>query len=256
MVKGKEKVKGAGKPVTFSFDSLESQHEETLEQSTAPNEPMIEAHVVEETAKLEAALDRKDSKGTLFDPAIHAVNRDGDPSVTSLGKFRRKKGLSVLTESVALTDVKERAAARAAGQLAADLMIHSAIMLGGPEWNPRGTKDAELTAIEFNEHENLRRAFADYFEAKGISDFPPGVGLSIAVSGYMVPRFAGGKETRSRVAKVRDWFKGKFANIRKRKEDKKDAAHVDSGDHPIRKDDAGETIGGADDAEKPGGVGT
>jgi hypothetical protein len=73
---------------------------------------------------------------------------------------------------------------RAAGILAAQTLIALGVTVGGEEFKPITD---EKTGT--NEQDNLTMAFANYFEVKGITDIPAGVALSIAVAGYIVPRF-------------------------------------------------------------------
>ncbi len=230
---------------SFSFDSLDEVHENIQEESSAPNVAAIDAQqsATVETAKI--ASGNTDKAGTIFDPKLHAVNSDGEPSLTPLGKFRKKRG----TSSVSTTNKEliaqqqtdaQKAAARAAGQLAADMMIGSCVTLLGEEWIPIGETGKQEPAT-FNEHENLRRAFGDYFAAKNISDFPPGMALSIALTSYMMPRFAAGKETQTRLAKAKIWITEKFNGMKKR--GKKNAAQSNTGNDGERKDNAGKENG-------------
>jgi hypothetical protein len=62
----------------------------------------------------------------------------------------------------------------------------------------------------------LESAFGDYFEATGKTDIPPGMALTVAIGGYMLPRFTMPK-TRSRMGKVKDWFVKKLADRKLRK---------------------------------------
>jgi hypothetical protein len=222
----------------FSFGSLEDVHETIQEDSPLPNLAAIEAQSASTVETAKAAEGHKDSLGVVFDPKIHAVNAQGEPSKTPLGKFRKRRGLSsVETQNKALIaqqqTAEQKAAARAAGQLAADLLIGSAVTILGNEWVPVGEGGKQEPA-KFNEHENLRRAFGDYFVAKNISDFPPGIALSIAMTSYIMPRVVAGPETKSKLAKAKAWLVEKYENMRK-----KDAAQPDSGDNRERKDDTG-----------------
>ncbi len=246
------------KTSAFSFDSIEDIHEEIQEESSAPSTAAMEAAqeiVVEKAKETEGT---KDSKGVVFDPKLHAVNSEGEPSKTPLGKFRKRRGLS--TVSMTNKAIKEqqqtaeqKQSARVAGQLAADMFVGTAVTVFGEEWIPVGPKGKQEVAT-FNEHENLRRAFSDYFEAKGISDFPPGMALSIAVTGYMIPRLAGGKETKSRLAKAKVWITEKYQAMKDRS--KKDAAQPDTGDDRKRKDDTSEAASGDKFSEKSGRAST
>lgn len=234
----------------FTFDSLESVHDDIQEASPLPNEPAIAAHGEETATKLKAASGALDKQGVKFDPAIHAVNADGEPSKTPLGKFRRKRGTSkVESTSKALVTEQKKAQARAAGNVCADALIGSCIMFLGPEWQPIGGK--EIKAADYDERQVLRAAFADYFEAKNFTDFPPGLAFSLILSAYMVPRFTAGKETKTRLKKAKNWFSEKWTAMQdKRKE--KHAAQPDTRNNGKRKDDASETNGSPKQTERTG----
>lgn len=230
---------GDNKSVTFEFDSVDDVHDEILDASPEPNKEAIAAHAKQEKDALAVQASNADKAGTIFDSAIHAVDKDGEPSVTPLGKFRKKRGVSkVEAKTAAAQTIQDQAAARAAGQLAADMLVGSAVVLLGEEWIPVGLS-GEQEPIKFDEHSNLRRAFGDYFVAKNIKDFPPGIALSIAVSSYAGARLAGGKETKSRLSKAWVWTSEKFTKMFSK--GKKDAAHDNSGHNRVREDDAGKT---------------
>ena len=220
--------------IEFSFGNVDAIHDEILDASPDPNLEVIAAHSVEEEQTLREQVRDTDKDGTIFNADIHAVNKDGDPSVTPTGKFRKKRGSIVATKTVAAQTIQDEAAARAAGHLAADMMIGTAVVLLGDEWIPVGVT-GEQEPIKFDEHSNLRRVFGEYFVAKNISDFPPGIALSIAVSSYAGARLAGGKETKSRLSEAWAWTSDKFKKWFGK--EKADAPHDNSRDNGIRKDD-------------------
>ena len=209
--------------INLPFDDLEDVHVQILDESSDATLSAVE-HYDEEQAEQSTETD---ADGITFDPELHATDREGKPSLTPLGKFRKKRGASkVATKSDAVKKAQDENAARAAGVLAADMMIIGCVNLLGPEWAPIG-KEGEQAPVEFNEHDNLRRAFGDYFVARNISDFPPGIALTMALSSYAIPRFVGGKETKTRLAKVKIWFADKWNSVRRKR---KDAAQSSSGD--------------------------
>lgn len=228
----------------FSFDSLASVHDDILDKSPDPNIAAIEAKQTMLGESTETREGQKDSFGTLFDPKLHAVDREGNPSKTSLGRYRKRRGLSkVSITSQQLVDAKKakekKESAQATGMLAADLLIGSCVQLLGDEWIPVGSDGKPQEAIHFDEHSNMRRAFGNYFEAKGFDSFPPWVELNIALTAYMVPRLVAGKETKTKLSKVRDWVSAKWKKWTKPK-DKKDASQPDSRDNGKRENDTGE----------------
>ena len=61
--------------------------------------PQAEEHVIENEKKKQAELDNIDEQpqtspsGDKFDASIHVMGKDGKPSMTKTGKFRKKKGV-------------------------------------------------------------------------------------------------------------------------------------------------------------------
>lgn len=223
-------------PIEFSFDDISESHDGILDDSPEANPEAIAAHAEEEKTKLREQANNIDKDGTFFDAKIHAVDKDGNASLTVLGKFRKKRGFSkVATQTPGAKIIQDQVAARAAGQLAADMVIGGAVALLGPEWIPIG-EDGKQETLKFDEHSNLRRAFGDYFVAKNITDFPPGIALTIAMSSYAGARLAAGKETKSRLSKAWSWTSEKFNKLFSKA--KENAAHADTRDNGIRKDDS------------------
>jgi len=223
----------------FSFDKLDDIHEAIQDESSEPKQSAVDAAQAETVEQVKAAQGNTDSAGTVFDPKLHAVSGDGEPSITPSGKFRKRRGVSKVSMTNAglqeqQQTAENKAAARAAGQLAADMLVGSAVTMLGDEWIPVGTS-GDQEPIKFDEHANLRRAFGDYFEAKGIHDFPPGIALSIAMTSYIMPRVAAGPETKTKLAKAKIWLVEKFNSIKKGREN--NATQPDSGNDRERKDD-------------------
>ncbi len=126
-----------------------------------------------------------DSTGTIFDENIHAVNRNGEPSYTKSGRFRKKARKVVDRESVgqeerAEIEQYERAAA---GTVATIEMI--GVMLGGDSF--RYIKDKKM---RIDERAAGVDAFTNYYREYGITDFPPGIALTLWGLTYALPRFA------------------------------------------------------------------
>ncbi len=126
-----------------------------------------------------------DSTGTIFDENIHAVNRNGEPSYTKSGRFRKKARKVVDRESVsneerAEIEQYERAAA---GTVATIEMV--GVMLGGDSF--RYIKDKKM---RIDERAAGVDAFTNYYKEYGITDFPPGIALTLWGLTYALPRFA------------------------------------------------------------------
>ncbi len=126
-----------------------------------------------------------DSTGTIFDENIHAVNRNGEPSYTKSGRFRKKARKVVDRESVSKEerDEIEQYERAAAGTVATIEMI--GVMLGGDSF--RYIKDKKMRV---DERAAGVDAFTNYYKEYGITDFPPGIALTLWGLTYALPRFA------------------------------------------------------------------
>jgi hypothetical protein len=244
MAKDKDKTPESNSD-PFNFDNLTAVHNELQEQSSDPNVEAIAAHTAKQVESVaDKSEGRKpnsgtvDSTGASFDPSIHAVNAEGEPSVTPKGKFRKKRGVSksvISQTSDAVKAAQEQQqrenAARAAGRVAVDMSIQSLTMLLGPEWEP-----VQQNGID--ERQNLHNAFGDYFVAKDINDFPPGVALSIVCMAYALPRLTTGTETKTRLSKAKIWFNDKMKSMKRKR---KNGAQSDSGNDGKRENDTSKT---------------
>lgn len=121
-----------------------------------------------------------DSAGDEFDPEIHILKRDGTPSYTKSGRFR-KKVTRKKTETE--PDAPNPYLAAAIGTVATIEM--AAVTLGGDEFRYIKDKKAGI-----DERQTGIDTFAQYYEAKGIEDFPPGIALAIWAIAYAGPRLA------------------------------------------------------------------
>lgn len=165
---------------------------------------------------------KRDKNGILFDAGRHTG------SMLKNGSWReRKKRTSTVSAGPAPVDPSIAAAqqsellkqqSRAAGIAAAHLTFMSCVAVGGREWQPRD--------IPLDERATLEQAYGDYFMAKNITDFPPGVALAIALTMYAAPRFVM-PETRTRLSKVKTWFAARIANAKLKREAKKRGIGVD-----------------------------
>ena len=144
--------------------------------------------------------------GEKFDPTLHVTNADGSPRLTKHGKFRLRPGRRASLNRPDEPPQKDESLTLAA-ETAASIYINSGIVIFGPEWLPDAAK---------MEREQLVSAFEAYFEAKGITDIPPGVALTIALFGYAAPRLYM-PETQSRISRAIEWTKIKFAWMRFRR---------------------------------------
>lgn len=129
-----------------------------------------------------------DAEGTVFDPAIHSIRRDGSPSITKTGKFRRRKGADKIQSpqgprsqinipGAGTLDLDEPSPLAKTAALG---YIQTGVTLFGPEWLPDAAK---------KEQEFLTHAFHEFFEAHEMDDLPPGLALAVACFAYAAPRF-------------------------------------------------------------------
>jgi hypothetical protein len=194
--------------------------------------PEVQEHALDQEkliaeGKAAQYADLKDADGNSFDPAIHKTNKAGEPTLSKLGKLIKKPGrkpgqsggkqesfvagVSDKPTPQAQQDAKNRLQARASGTMTANLLLQIGIVAGGEEWHPRSDP-----SIGLDEKKMLEDAFADYFEATGKTDLPPGIALSVAVGAYALPRFTMPK-TRSRLSKAKDAIKKWWINRKLKK---------------------------------------
>ncbi len=183
----------------FSLDD-----EETSTSSATPTTPDAAAHAQEiinaspdvqehaikavtDSAQQADAAVELDKNGVKFDATKHTGTKLKD------GSWRKKKG-SVLGSTPAekkplagatpMLTPEQEGMSRAAGAAAINLVFGTMTQLFGDEWQPR-TK----AVAGYDERELMQTAAGDYCVAKGITDFPPGVTLSILGFGYFIARF-------------------------------------------------------------------
>lgn len=147
-----------------------------------------------------------------FDPAIHAVDKDGNPRRRGDGSYALKRGRKAGNgagqprpatgqNAPAPEAVQEAREADEAAKTAANLTIWGGVAIFGEDFRPSK-----------GEPEMLHHAYRDYFAAKGVTKLPPELGLVVALSAYVLPRLAQ-PTVRTRAAtiglKIRDFF-GKF----------------------------------------------
>lgn len=225
------------KPEPEKSEQIETPDEQTsdstpldqIANTLADSMPEVQQHAIDqEQANVEQQQaewsEYRDTDGNPFDPNIHKTNKDGEPTLSPKGKLikkpgRKKGGANNASQSVigVKSEPKqspEQAAAvqaRASGTMAANLLMTLGVVVGGEEWHP--VKDPNTG---MDEKLMLETAFADYFEATGKTDIPPGMALTAAIGGYMLPRFTMPK-TQSRMQKLKGWFVQKLADRKLRK---------------------------------------
>lgn len=183
-------------------DEVAAAGADLLGQMSDVSEHAIAQH---ENATAEAAANvEKDDFGTPFDPAIHTgtklksgkwrekKNPGGRPG-SIIGKSSRQK--TAETTATASTGIDETAA-RAAGIAVAHTIVNVCSVAISKEWNFKKEPDEQAM---------LEKAWGDYFVAKNITEFPPGVALVMAMGAYAAPRFTM-PETQQKAGKVKTWL--------------------------------------------------
>jgi len=151
-----------------------------------------------------------DSSGTVFDPEVHAVKRDGSPSYTKSGRFRKVRRPNGAANKVEAEPEDHRYRVAAQGTVAAIEML--GVMLGGDAFRYIKDKKAKI-----DERAAGIDAWEEYFRANDIEDFPPGIVVAIWAITYAAPRF-GDPTVRKRLSslgakvvkgakRLRKWFK-------------------------------------------------
>lgn len=206
-----------------SIKSNESSELESVSLDSVSNEfsstmPDVQEHALEQE-RISAVDTRdkyselKDRKGNPFDPSLHKTNAAGEPVLTATGKLSIKPGrkdgspTKAAKSSISAVSITESARekeqkARIAGIAAANMLTTLGMTFGYDEWRP-------IKQDGIDEQQNLNTAFGDYFVAKNIDDFPPGLALTIAVCGYVLPRFTM-PQTKERAGglylKIKKWY--------------------------------------------------
>lgn len=191
-------------------------------QEIANASPEVQQHAIDEAARQSAASEAEipvDSKGVKFDSKIHTGSK------LKSGEWRTRKTASTLNVpkkskaqsgggELVMTELQEQKA-RMAGAAAASMMFASLTQFFGDEWQPRTEKEAG-----FDERKLMGDAFGDYFVAKNISDFPPGVTLAFVTLGYFCARLNMPK-TKEKVSTFKTWCALRYARYKLKKEFKK-----------------------------------
>lgn len=222
------KEEGGGEPssagLTANIESIANELSESMPEVQAH---AIEQEIISENEKLAQYSHLKDTDGNSFDPTIHKTNKAGEPTLSTKGKLIKKPGRKPnvgtapksQTSSVVggaqgasiESDAHARMQARASGTMAANLVLQIGIVAGGEEWHPRRDEQSGL-----DEKMMLENAFADYFEATGKTDIPPGMALTVAIGAYALPRFTMPK-TQSRLDKLKKGIKQWWINRKLKK---------------------------------------
>ena len=191
-----------------SFEEIKVTESSELSDIDEITEPIDVAIDVPPPPTDEGAL--LDSSGTVFNPDLHQTKRDGSPSYTKSGRFRKIRRPNGAKQAPELPQDDHRYRTAAEGTVAAVEML--GVMLGGDAF--RYIKDRKA---KIDERAAGVDAWAAYFEAHDIEDFPPGIVVAIWAITYAAPRFgdptvrqrfkAIGTKLGKAAKRVRKWFK-------------------------------------------------
>lgn len=192
---------------TPAYKSVGSTHRNTGEQPRENRSPdSVDYESIGQTAGIGGGYDDglggqyiTDAAGSVFDPAIHSA-KDGKPTLTKRGNFRKKKGVSPSQSPNTELD-PQILAAQQAGKVSAELVFTLGQTVFGREWAPKVQPSHGV-----DEPRMLTDAFAQYYLATGVREIPPWAGLAIALSAYSIPRLRG-EETLTRLARIKQWLK-------------------------------------------------
>jgi hypothetical protein len=196
-----------------------------ISQMPEPQEHAIAAAEAERIAKqptIETDGANVDDFGTVFNPEIHTGSKlkngawrerktKKEGAKTSKSFVAASKNAANNSQDLPQANPQEQQA-RAAGVAAAAALVTIGTMIGGEEWYPQKEP--------LDEMQNLSDAFGNYFVAKNVQDFPPGVALCFAVAMYAAPRFTQPK-TQTRVASFKNWVSLRVARWKIKKEFRK-----------------------------------
>lgn len=131
-----------------------------------------------------------------FDPLVHAVNPDGTPKRKVDGSYAlkrgRKSGVAPSPSSAPVAAQEVTINTDEAARQSCNMLINGAVLLFGEQWEPRDKDEAK----------GLQISFKNYFDARGVPNVPPEVGLAVAVLAYSLPRITHEK-TVSRFAVIK-----------------------------------------------------
>lgn len=162
----------------------------------------------------------KDSKGDIFDPAIHAVGEDGKPKLTpkkgQFAKIRLPKDKPVPSGMVSgPTPQAITANQRATAIVISGVFIQTGCVIFGDEWQPEKTQ-------KYDEKAYLIESTEEYLRVSGMETLPPWLLLVVAYGSYGLKRFTR-PQTKTVLQKMGDWFNGIVGRIYNRLKGRKNA---------------------------------
>lgn len=200
-----------------------SEHAINASQDKLESQPSDETH--------QSDGDR-DSSGEVWNTDVHSPTKQK----TKAGVWRRKRGAGSNKSTVVLPDqrakIQEQARetaknnARMAGSAAANSIFLLGTMFGGEEWRPITVDSNGVTFEPIDEKRMMSEAFSEYMLAKGVTDFPPGLTLTMALMSYVAPRLVMPK-TKERMKGIKGWIALRIAKRKIKKAFKKQGIDAD-----------------------------
>lgn len=217
-----------GQPSSAESADISAIADNIISEMPEVQEHAIHTENMQQQQKMAEWADLRDTDGNSFDPKIHKTNKAGEPTLSTKGKLIKKPGRKAKPESERPQSVIGPSAgthtpaaptesevakqmARASGTVAANMVMQIGIVAGGEEWQPMKDEETGL-----DEKALMESAWADYFEATGKQDIPPGMALTVVMLGYILPRFTMPK-TQTRLQKLKTWISEKWANRKLKK---------------------------------------
>lgn len=202
------------------------------------NEALEQSAPVDQTGPIDATPDRSECQSlptagavTLsaivsahegshpgFDPAIHAVADDGTPKRRADGSYALKRGrksghsnslppktgataTAIKTDSETVTDNGPvKIAPDEMARQSANMVVNLAVWVCGEEIGaPKDKAEAD----------GLKMSFVNYYEARGVPNIPPELGLVIALGSYIGPRVTKSEKAKGFIERSYIWIRTK-----------------------------------------------
>ena len=144
-----------------------------------------------------------------FDPAIHAVDDDGNPVRNKDGTLRKKCGRKPANAPIPASEAEQY---RQSATVLVDTLIAAGRMLGGDEWKPETVTDSSGQVV-IDERGNLIDAWATYLESQKVQKMPPWATVLLVTSQYVGNRISR-PTTRGRIATLIGWARTKWIGWR------------------------------------------
>jgi hypothetical protein len=151
--------------------------------STTDDLDAVNRHAIAGTGSIADMVANQVEANDGFDPLTHAVNPDGTPKRKVDGSYAlkrgRKSGATPTTNSAPAQSVQTPTInVDEASRQSCNMLINGAVLLFGEQWAPQDKEEAK----------GLQVSFKNYFEARGVPNVPPEIGLVVAVLAYSLPR--------------------------------------------------------------------